>query len=652
MVYLSRRTFRPLFKDMKAFLKASFAITLLALCVLPANAKDQWVTVRSKNFFLVGNASAKDIQKVAVRMEQFRQTLSLLLPKLTFASPRPTNIVVFKDKEAYKPFLPRRSDGKADTFIAGYFQPGEDVNYISLSMEGEDDETFHTIYHEYVHFGLDSSFGRYKIPTWFNEGLAEYYSTFKVEKGNKVNLGYPILEHAHLLESGGILPLSDLFALSNRGLHNNVDKVRQRFYAESWAFIHYLMTTGKSLQLSKFIAALTAEQPPETAFRSVFGMTYADMEKELRKYVSASEFKYVVVTLKTEISTSQELSVVPIDEGKANAYLGDLLYHSNRIKDAEPFLLKALEADPNSIIANTALGMSKVREKDLTAAKKYLDAAVAADSDNYLALYWAARLVLGEVIDENGAGKLDDKRATAIRGLLQRSIAARPSFGGSADLLGYIAILRGDGFDEALAAIKANIEADPGNERGALRIAEILMAQGKYGEAAAAASKIARNSDDEDIRDRASRLAAHARTITTTPMRVKTAERELSAADVERMKLLFRNYSITEMLPKPTTGQMTSIGTINRITCGKGMVVYDVVAGGKQFQLVSKDFQELYIVTFREGTENMAIGCDADLSAQRAYIVYTSVATPGERPTVKSIAFVPNDFELVTELPK
>jgi len=39
---------------------------------LSVSAKDSWVSVRSKNFLLVGNASEKEIRQVALRLEQFR----------------------------------------------------------------------------------------------------------------------------------------------------------------------------------------------------------------------------------------------------------------------------------------------------------------------------------------------------------------------------------------------------------------------------------------------------------------------------------------------------------------------------------------------------------------------------------------------------
>ena len=45
-------------------------IGLLLFVPVDASAKDEWIQVKSKNFFLIGNASEKEIRKVGTRLEQ------------------------------------------------------------------------------------------------------------------------------------------------------------------------------------------------------------------------------------------------------------------------------------------------------------------------------------------------------------------------------------------------------------------------------------------------------------------------------------------------------------------------------------------------------------------------------------------------------
>src|ERR1043166_2926741 len=235
-----------------------------------AYPKDDWIQVRTKNFNLVGNASEKDIRKVATRLEQFRETFRLLFKGVDLVSPIGTNVVVFKSDSAYKPFKPKRADGKLDTFVAGYFQSGEDVNYITLSVEGDDAETYRTIYHEYVHFIINTNFGKSEVPPWFNEGLAEYYSTFAIAEDQVVRLGLLIQQHLMVLNQAKLLSLRELFAVKNAELSNIDDHSRTVFYAESWALIHYLIQSGKGGALAKFLEAVIKDTPPEAAFKDAF----------------------------------------------------------------------------------------------------------------------------------------------------------------------------------------------------------------------------------------------------------------------------------------------------------------------------------------------------------------------------------------------
>src|SRR5258708_21549067 len=131
-----------------------FALSFCALCFAlpgPVSAKDNWLSVRSKNFFLVGNGSEKEIRKVAVRLEEFREASSRLFTSMNFNSPVPTTVVVFKSDSSYRPFKPNAG-------TVGYFQAGPDVNYITLTTEdhGQQDPVS-LIFHEYTHLLVNNT---------------------------------------------------------------------------------------------------------------------------------------------------------------------------------------------------------------------------------------------------------------------------------------------------------------------------------------------------------------------------------------------------------------------------------------------------------------------------------------------------------------
>src|SRR4026208_1859023 len=103
-------------------------------------AKDIWVSVRTKNFLLVGNANEKDVKQIGIKLEQFREVFTRFFPKVNFKTPVPTTVMVFRNATSYAPFKIREQS-------SGHFQAGPDVNYIALTADIKN-EGFSVIFHE------------------------------------------------------------------------------------------------------------------------------------------------------------------------------------------------------------------------------------------------------------------------------------------------------------------------------------------------------------------------------------------------------------------------------------------------------------------------------------------------------------------------
>src|ERR1043165_716585 len=160
------------------------------------------------------------------------------------------------------------------------FNPGPDVNYITLTTEvrGEQDP-FTVIFHEFTHLLVNNTFS--DAPVWFNEGLAEYYSTFSITDDQKVVLGKPIGSHVFLLRQNKILPLKTLFAVDQRSPYYNERDKQSIFYAQSWALMHYLIVgkEGRAEKLGKFLQLMGPNMPVEQAFQQAFGVPFEPGEK-------------------------------------------------------------------------------------------------------------------------------------------------------------------------------------------------------------------------------------------------------------------------------------------------------------------------------------------------------------------------------------
>jgi hypothetical protein len=108
-------------------------------------------------------------------------------------------VVVFPSDRALGPFRPRYQGKPVE--ISGLFVPGRDLNYILLVNDGRPNR-LPIVLHEYTH--LITSNSDQPLPVWLSEGLAEYYSTFQLERGGReAVLGSLIDEHLARLNDTG-----------------------------------------------------------------------------------------------------------------------------------------------------------------------------------------------------------------------------------------------------------------------------------------------------------------------------------------------------------------------------------------------------------------------------------------------------------------
>ena len=661
---------------------ALFLLTLSVCKVAVAAPADVWISVQSKNFHLIGNASEKNIRAVATRLEQFRETFRLLFPGMKIASSTPTTVIVFKSAAAYRPFKPKRPDGKPDDGIAGYFQSGDDVNYITLSTEGETEDTFGTIFHEYTHFMLDTSIGKANIPPWFNEGLAEYYQTYKIEEDQKVTLGIVQSGHLNLLQQTKLIPLNQFFAIDNYSLHANGDHSRSIFYAQAWVLMHYLIqgNGGNNVKsLERFLSLVLRDVAPESAFKQAFNSDYATMERELTDYIRKNKYTASLFPLKNKLMFDAEMTVAPISEAMTTSYLGDLLVHTQQYNDAEIQLKQALAAEPDSVMANTSMGLVKMKQRNFPEAKRFLERAIALDGKSAFAHYNYAFALSREGLDEFGyAQNYTPETAAKMRASLAKAIELNPQFPESYRLLGFVSLVTGDDLDNALKLVNRGLAVQPGDPGLMLVAAKIMFRQEKFDAARSLAEKVAKSTEKKETKADAEEViatiertldakAAYEKQVADARAQYEANALKLNLAtskppkflkrkDVtdEQMKQIERNrmnVGINSVLPPVETGQIRALGRVDKITCRNGTIRVSFTSADGPMTLSAVDFQSLQLGIFKEGTENFEVGCGSDLSKESAVATYTQPPrpVPGVAGQLVGLSIVPAEFRLMSQ---
>jgi len=624
----------------------------------PVLAKDTWVSVRSKNFLLIGNASEKEIKQVATRLEQFREVFIHLFPRMNFTSPVPTTVVVFKSDSSYRPFKPTPT-------TAGYFQSGPDVNYITLTTETHSDQDpFGIIFHEYTHLFVNNNMGN--PPVWFNEGLAEYYRSFTITDDQKVELGRPIAHHVLLLRQNKLVPLRTLFQVDHKSPYYNEGNKQSIFYAQSWALMHYLIIgkEGRLAQLSEFLDKLKANVPMEQAFQQSFQMDFETMEKELRNYVQQDRYNVMHGHFERKLELDTSMETAPVSEAEAQAYLGDLLLHSNR-KDCEAYLQRALTLDPNLAMAHASLGMARFREGKTEEARKSLELAVAANSQNYLThYYYAYSLSRTSPEDPQMITGYTPETAAKIRAELQKAISLRPDFPESYNLLAFISLVTGTQLDEAIAALKQALQVSPGRNDFYYMLAQLYVRTSDYKTARQLLEQVANANSEESTRQNAQTLLKQIDQIEEQKSRFDAARKARgnsspspsltnsltdsgASATVEPNPNDPSSY-LREVLRQPATGETQLQGTLVRIDCeSKGAIVFVVNTGSGLLKLRTNGFADVEITTYSPDVKG-----DITCGPRNPENVVVVCFAPGiDKRTkadgvLKSIEFVPKDFKL------
>ncbi len=427
---------------------------------------DAWVQVRTANFTLYGDAGVSKIESAGQDLERLRAVLLRMKTSLTANSPVPTSLLVFKNRSALEPYLPRQS-GKPRN-IDGYFQTSSDGNFIAFTAAWNADPR-PMVYHEYLHYFLHANFP--PQPLWYDEGLAEFYSTFRSTE-NEARTGIVIDDHVRFLLGTKLMPLDQLLAVDHDSPEYKDDSKNALFYAESWALVHYLMRgkPERAPQLGRYLLLVQNGRPRDEAFREAFQTDPAALMAELAAYLRGSRFFYNRLTF-SELTVPREVHVEPMPWVDVVARLGDFLAHGedDRLPDAQRFLDAALAAKPDHPGALATLIWIRMRERSYDDVADLVARARASGSGDFRVYYYGGLSRMHQLSRSmQYAGRLDAKSRALLedaRADLRRSVELYDGFPEAKGLLGqtYLAEV-GPAAAEGIPFLEAAAERLPSRE--------------------------------------------------------------------------------------------------------------------------------------------------------------------------------------------
>ena len=505
-----------------------------------------WVSVSTRNFLVEGGVAGSELRRVAARLEEYRAAFERLLSGEHFDAGVPTAVIIFPDDAAYSPFKPRLG-GQVARNVAGYFQPGTDINYITFARDGDLGRDHSTLLHEYTHLLVNNHFRA--APLWLKEGLAEFYSTARLSAdGRRLTLGEAPERRPRELRRRELLPLSILFALDQSSPTYTDPAQRGLFYAQSWALVHYLSEArgGRGGALARFTDLLADGAKIEDALRQAFDLSVAELEAGVAAYVRRARYRAEVEEFGRPLDFDAQTTVRTLSGAEVEARLGDLLLHTDREEEAEKYLARAVGLDPKLALVRVSLGALRLRQGRASEAGEHLRVAVESDPRNHLARY-----LLADALNREGAADAEritprefEERTEAVRASLRRAIELAPRFVESYKLLASVEIERADRYEEAAELLKGAQALAPRRADLALMRAHALMLGGRFEEARRLAESYAKGGLEERLRAQAAALVK----------RIETRREQAALAHRETNELPANANARTQPCDMPVRG--------------------------------------------------------------------------------------------------
>jgi tetratricopeptide (TPR) repeat protein len=259
-------------------IRLKWLIIAALFCVGDAYSQSKWIRMQSPNFEAYSSAGERDTRDALRDFERVRDFF-LQVNQREPPKPVPVYVVVFGSEKEYAPY-------RFNEAAIAYYFGGADRDYIVMGRTGE--EAARIAVHEYVH--LVARHLGLKYPTWLNEGVAELYSTLRMQ-GDKALVGDLIPGRLQGLFTEKWIPLSVLLSAGpDSPLYNEKNKAGG-FYNESWALVHMLSLSPEySPKVQEFLSTVQSGVDSPAALEKVYGKTVAAVEKDLQSYYRGNQF--------------------------------------------------------------------------------------------------------------------------------------------------------------------------------------------------------------------------------------------------------------------------------------------------------------------------------------------------------------------------
>ena len=503
--------------SLRSLLLLAGMLVCFAAMPLPVLCADQpaWVELHSPHFTVVTDGGDKKGREVALRFEQMRAVFGGLLMRDRLTMSAPLTILAFKNDDQFYRTAPLRNG--RPIAVPGFFISGDDQNFFVLNLS--EDEPWRAVAHQFAHLLLNSNYP--PAQGWFDEGLADYFSSIRVDNkqfeiGSDPELNSAYTENAasnqtdarnapksltELLNTQTWLSIPELFATKRDTSTYQEGTHLALFYAGSWMVMHYLMHEKKLPETGQYFdLALNQHLPVEDAILKAYGVTAAQFEQAVKDYFhSFAGLSQTQNAPGSRASSTQAygfpvpvgpddvtITTQPLSADDARALAAEVMVRVPERREPGMKELQSLTTPPpasdsaskkwtDNEIAHRVLAWDDIQHSDFDAAAQELSTTATLNArDTWIRYYLSLlkyRLSLAHHGEIQGlANMIQDLRAV---------VGWYPEFAEAHNMMA-MAQSEGGGATGALLTMRAAMRLSPRNEQYVYNLAQIYIAGRKF----------------------------------------------------------------------------------------------------------------------------------------------------------------------------
>jgi hypothetical protein len=632
------------------------AILLGILLSASAHGAEQspWVEIHSTHFTVITDAGEKKGREVALRFEQMRAFFATLLMKERLNEPLPLTILAFRNDKTYYQSAPLRQGQPIS--VPGFFVPGEDQNFIVLNLFEE--ESWRAVAHDFAQMLLNYNYP--PVQGWFDEGIAEYFSSIRVDD-KRVEIGSdPELQSAfsdnllqnqqdtrnpgksftELLSGQAWLALPDLLTMKHDTSIYTEGTRHTLFYAQSWMTVHYLIHEKKLSETGTYFDLVENRHVPvDDAIQRAYGVTSAQFYQAVKDYFHSLTPLFTALDASRQAASQRNapqvyqfpqlvgpndsvINAKSMPEADARAIAAEVKVRIPDRREAGLQELQALAAGPDPATAKTSgkdtkkdgqtgtpliaatgneiahrsLGWDHLQRSEFDVALEELGDAAALNQRDMWIRYYLSVLKY----------RMAQAKKTDIQGLpnmmqdLRAVLEWYPEMADAYDLLA-VARMEGGGPVAAMQAERAAMQLSPRNTHYVYHLAEIYQSDKKWDAARALLERLETNENAQvaaEARERLGRLSTEQKYGISEAASAKKLSNQSSPFDVLEQDAAKR---ATEQTAHSTTADKRPAkfvqGRLVGVDCSQApAAVLTVAAGGVVLKLRTADYKSLLLI--------------------------------------------------------